>query len=143
MEAAVRLFIAGIMQGSLPGTLVHDQDYRTRVKDIVGRYRPDIQVVCPWELHPQSPDYGPAQAKETLLSMAEEAGRCEILVAYLPQASMGTALEMWKAYEAGRLILSISPLKENWVVQALSHHIFDTLEEFETFVAAGRLPASR
>jgi len=135
----MKLFIAGIMQGSLPGTMVHDQDYRTRVKEIVNHYHPDVDVICPWELHPDSPDYGPERAKETLLTMAEVAGQCEVLIAYLPQASMGTTLEMWKAYEAGRTILSISPLKRNWVIGALSDHVFETIDEFESYVAAGRL----
>ena len=135
----MRLFIAGIMQGSLPGTQVHSQDYRVRVKQIVNQHYPEIEVICPWELHPDSPAYGPAQARETLLSMAELAGQCDILVAYLPQASMGTALEMCRAFDAGKTILSISPLDGNWVVQSLSDRVFETIEGFEAYVVSGRL----
>jgi hypothetical protein len=135
----MRLFIAGIMQGSLPGTEVHSQDYRLRVKQIVNQYHPEIEVICPWELHPNSPAYGSQQARDTLLSMAELAGQCEILVAYVPQASMGTALEMCRAHDGGRAILSISPMRHNWVVQSLSDQIFETIDEFEAYVASGRL----
>lgn len=135
----MKLFIAGIMQGSLPGIEVHDQDYRPRLKQIVNCYHPDVDVICPWELHPESVDYGPTQAKDTLLTMADLAGKCDVVVAYLPQASMGTALEMWKAYEAGRVILAISPLQQNWVVQSLSTCIFADIDSFEAYVAAGRL----
>jgi len=135
----MRLFVAGIMQGSLPGVEVHSQDYRVRVKQIVNQYYPQIEVVCPWELHPNSPDYGPDMARETLLSMAALAAQCEILVAFLPQASMGTALEMCRAYDGRRTILTISPLQSNWVVQSLSDRIFPTLVEFEAYVTGGRL----
>ena len=138
-EVGVRVFIAGIMQGSLSGNEVHSQDYRDRIREIVARHRPDAEVISPWDLFPDSVTYGPAQAKETLIAMAEEAGRSDIVVAYLPEASMGTALEMWTAREAGRVVLSISPLRYNWVVQCLSDQVFDTMEEFEEFVAAGRL----
>ena len=135
----MKLFIAGIMQGSLPGNHVHSQDYRTQIKEIVARYHPEVQAISPWDLFPNSVSYGPAKAKETLIAMAKEAGRCEIVVAYLPEASMGTALEMWEAFEASRRILSISPLKYNWVVQCLSDEVFETMEAFEEYVAAGRL----
>ena len=135
----MRLFIAGIMQGSLPGTEVHNQDYRQRVKQIVNQYHPEVEVICPWELHPDSPAYGPEKAKETLLGMADLAGQCEIVVAYLPQASMGTALEMCRAYDRGRTILVISPMQRNWVVQSLSDHVFETIDQFEAYVANGRL----
>jgi len=135
----MKLFVAGIMQGSLPGVEVHSQDYRVRVKEIVNQYYPEIDVVCPWEMHPDSPDYGPELARETLLSMAELAGQCEIVVAFLPQASMGTALEMCRAYDGGRTILTISPLRSNWVIQSFSDTVFPTLEAFETYVAEGRL----
>jgi len=66
-----------------------------------------------------------------------EAGRADIVVAYLSEASMGTALEMWRAYEKGIPILTISPLAENWVVKFLSTQVFATLEEFEAFVGEG------
>jgi hypothetical protein len=135
----MKLFVAGIMQGSLPGVEVHSQDYRVRVKQMVNAHYPEIEVICPWELHPNSPDYGPDKAKETLLAMAELAGQCEIVVAFLPQASMGTALEMCRAYDGQCTILTISPLRSNWVVQSLSDRIFPTLEEFEAYVVGGRL----
>jgi len=135
----MRVFIAGIMQGSLPGNDIHSQDYRERIKEIVRRHYPDAQILSPWDLFPDSVSYGAERAKETLLAMMEEAGRCDIVIAYLPEASMGTALEIWKAYEAGRAVLCISPLKYNWVVQCLSERVFASIEEFERFAAAGRL----
>jgi hypothetical protein len=56
---------------------------------------------------------------------------------------MGTAIEMWRAYEKGLPILTISPLAENWAVKFLSTQVFATLEEFETFVVEGGLEELR
>jgi len=61
-----------------------------------------------------------------------------VLIAYLPEASMGTALEIWEASRAGRIILTISPLAENWVIKALATRNFVTLEEFADFVLQGK-----
>ena len=45
--------------------------------------------------------------ERTLLEMAEEAARADVLIAYVPEASMGTAVEIWEAYRAGKPILTI------------------------------------
>jgi ribosomal protein S18 acetylase RimI-like enzyme len=135
----MKIFIAGIMQGSLPGNHIHSQDYRAQLKAILRRDYPQAAVVCPWEIFPDSVEYGPDKARETLLALMEEASRCDVVIAYVPEASMGTALEMWKAFEAGRAVLSISPLRYNWVVQCLSREVFASIEDFERFSAAGGL----
>ena len=71
--------------------------------------------------------------------MAAEAARADVLIAYLPEASMGTAVEMWEAHRAGKPVLTISPLAENWVVRFLSTRVFPSLVAFESFVAEGEL----
>jgi hypothetical protein len=55
---------------------------------------------------------------------------------------MGTALEMWEAYRAGRPIFAISPLNHNWVIQSLSTRVFADLDAFCAWVAAGDLERS-
>lgn len=135
----MRIFISGIMQGSLPGVEVHGQDYRGAIREIILASHPGAEVVDPWELHPESPSYDAERGKRTFLELIEEAGRADIVVAYLSEASMGTAIEMWRAYEKGLPILTISPLAENWVVKFLSTQVFATLKEFEAFVGEGGL----
>jgi len=135
----LRVFIAGIMQGSLPGVEVHGQDYRGAIRETILARHPEAEIIDPWELHPQSPSYDAERGKRTFIELIEEAGRADIVVAYLSQASMGTALEMWRAYEKGLPILTISPLAENWVVKFLSTQVFATLEEFEAFVGESGL----
>jgi len=135
----MRVFIAGIMQGSLPGVEVHGQGYRSTIREIILARHPEAEIIDPWELHRESPSYDAERGKRTFLELIEEAGRADIVVAYLSHPSMGTAIEMWRAYEKGASVLTISPLAENWVVKFLSTQVFVTLEEFQTFVKEGGL----
>jgi hypothetical protein len=47
---------------------------------------------------------------------------------------MGTALEMIRAYDNGKPIISISPMEANWLIRAVSTKIFATLDEFLDWV---------
>ena len=135
----MRFFIAGIMQGSRQDPDICSQDYRTGIRDIILHKYPQAEVICPLELHPESPDYGPEEGKRTFLELTDLAKEVDFLIAYLPEASMGTAIEMWEAYGEGIPILSISPLTVNWVIKFLSAQVFTTLEEFAEFMASGGL----
>ena len=135
----MRVFISGIMQGSRTDKGIDAQDYRRDIAQIVRRHVPGVEVLDPLELHPSSVGYGPDQAKETLLELAALAGQVDVLVAYVPSASMGTAIEMWNAYQHGRRIYTISPLADNWVVCALSKRVFPDITTFERFAASGGL----
>jgi len=131
------------MQGSLPGVEVHGQDYRGAIREIILASHPEAEIIDPWELHPESPSYDAEKGRRTFLELIEEASRADIVVAYLSEASMGTAIEMWRAYEKGLPILTISPLAENWAVKFLSTQVFATLEEFGAFVEGGGLEELR
>ncbi len=131
----MRFFIAGVMQGSRQGQGICSQDYRTGIREIILQKYPEAEIICPYEIHPDSPDYGPEDGLRTFLDMLDLAKQVDYLIAYLPEASMGTALEMWQAYDEGIPILSISPMADNWVVKFLSAGIFATFEEFGEFIA--------
>lgn len=136
----MRFFIAGIMQGSRTDVGIHDQSYRVAIGAAIKARFTDAEIVDPIELHPDAGlSYGPEEARRAMLELTEEAARADVLIAYLPEASMGTAVEMWQAYRAGRPILTISPLGENWVVKFLSTRVFPSLGAFESFVAEGEL----
>jgi nucleoside 2-deoxyribosyltransferase len=137
----MRIFIAGIMQGSRNDSGIDAQDYRREIAQMVRRHVPGVEVLDPFELHPNSVSYGPEQAKQTLLEMADLAGQADVLIAYVPTASMGTALEMWHAHAHGRHVYTISPMSDNWVVRSLSKRIFPDIATFETFVTGGGLSA--
>lgn len=130
----MRFFIAGIMQGSRQDPDICSQDYRTAIREIILQKYPQAEIVCPFDLYPESPYYGPEDGKRTFLDLVNRAKEADFLIAYLPEASMGTAIEMWQAYGEGVPILSISPMAENWVIKFLSARTFATLQEFAEFV---------
>jgi hypothetical protein len=129
----MRVFIGGIMQGSR-GNGIEAQDYRGQITEILRARWPDVEIIDPFVLHPNSVTYDDNIARETLFSLAELAAASDVLVVYLPQASMGTALEMYMAYQQGVPVLAITPLVENWVVRAMARHIFPDLAAFQAFI---------
>ena len=135
----VQVFIGGIMQGSICEMAVHDQNYRDVIADIVQRYHPGVAVIDPRALHPDSVHYSREEAVSTFLAMLDRAAAAEVLIAYLPEASLGTALEIWGAYQAGKPVLVISPMANNWMLWATATHILPDLSAFEAFVAEGGL----
>jgi len=137
----MRIFIAGIMQGSRLDNGVDDQGYRQRIASAIRARMPDADIIDPWALHPDSPAYADDLAGPVFMSLNDAAATADVLVAFVPQASMGTAIEMWQAFKAGARVLTISPLTENWVVKFLSDRVFATLDEFEQFTAQGGLEA--
>ena len=139
----MRVFIAGVMQGTRHGKGMAAQDYRARIARVLREFVPDVEIVDPNLIHPHGVDYGRQKASQVLVEMAELAAEVDCLVAYVPEASMGTAVEMWQAYRAGIPVYTVSPLTENWVVFTLSTELFAGLDEFDAFVAQGGLDRSR
>jgi hypothetical protein len=90
----MRVFICGIIQGSISGLKIADQGYRTRLKQMITRLFPEAQVYCPVELHPDSLSYDDEKAFRVLEESIEAARQSDLVVAYLPEASMGSALEI-------------------------------------------------
>jgi hypothetical protein len=135
----MRVFIAGVMQGSRFDDRVEDQRYRTIITHVLQEHLDGVEIIDPWALHPNSEAYDAGQARETFMRMNALASQVDVLVAFVPQASMGTAIEMWEAFSAGIPIVTISPMTENWVVKLLSSRVLPRLEDFERFVADGAL----
>jgi len=133
----VQFFLAGIMQGSLAELGIHDQSYRDVLRDVLRARFPEAHMFCPLELNPNSVGYTTEEARVCFFSTIEEATRSDLVIAYLPSASMGTAVEMYAAYQAGVPIVSITPLAENWAVKLLSAAVVPSLEAFEVFVQEG------
>jgi hypothetical protein len=135
----MEIFIAGIMQGSMHEMAVYDQNYRERIAAMVHRRYPAVEIVDPAKLHPNSVTYGRDQAIDTFLDSLDRAAAADLLVAYLPEASLGTALEVWRAYEVGKPVIAISPMANNWMLWATATHILDDLDQFAAFVEEGGL----
>lgn len=61
----------------------------------------------------------------------------DVLVAFVPEASMGTAIEIWEAWRNGALILTISPMATNWAIKFLSDAIYPDLAAFRAALDSG------
>ena len=80
-----------------------------------------------------------APEMQRLIQMAES-GEVDVVIAFVPEASMGTAIEMWEAHEHGcGIVIAISPLSHNWTVRFCSHIIFLDINAFETELSSGVL----
>jgi len=132
----MEVFLAGIIQGSKVEAEIHPQDWRGPIQDVVRRHRPDADVYCHYAQHPHSITYGLPAIRETFEDGLARARACDLLIAWLPSASMGTAIEMHEAARAGAVVLTITPMAANWVVRAYSDRIFADLVELEAFLAS-------
>ena len=50
-----------------------------------------------------------------------------------------SADEMWEAHQAGRAVISISPLVHNWAVRFLSQAVYPSIEEFTQALETGEI----
>lgn len=132
-------FIAGIIQGSRQDTGIFNQDYRQRIKKSLSEAFPASRIYCPLERHPESVKYSDEKARSVFMKHIEMIHQMDCLIAYLPEASLGTAIEIWEAYHHHSLIVTITSLQHNWVVRLFSHKIFTAFEQFEAYVHSGQL----
>lgn len=130
----MKIFISGVMQGSKKGKGIQDQGYRQIISDAVKILHPQVEIYDPFSVFPDSVEFDDQRAKHTLFTVAEVAASADILIAYLPEASMGSALEMMRAYDHGKTIISITPLEKNWFILAVSAKIFFSLDDFCAWV---------
>ena len=137
----MRMFLAGIMQGSHRGAVLHDQGYRGRIKQLLAEHFPDAEIYDPWADHTDSLDYDDRRGREVFWKHNRLCREVDVVLAFAPEASMGTAIEMWEAHEHGRIVVTVSPLAHNWAIKFLSHVLYSSLEEFEQALRNGELAA--
>ena len=133
----MRIFLAGIMQGSHLGTVLHNQDYRGRIKDLLEQHLPGAEVYDPLADHRNSLNYDDELGRSVFFHHNRLCREVDVVLAFVPEASMGTAIEMWEAWQHGRAVIAVSPLKHNWAVKFLSHQIYADLDELEAAVKSG------
>jgi hypothetical protein len=135
----MRFFLAGIIQGSLTKAVVHNQDYRGRIKRLLAAYFPQAEVYDPVADHGNSIEYDDATGRRVFFGHNEMCREIDVLLAFVPEASMGTAIEMWEAYRHGTAVITISPLVHNWAVRFLSHALYADVEQFEAGLQSGQV----
>jgi hypothetical protein len=135
----MKVFLAGVIQGSIREARIHPQDWRGGLRAALERHCPGAEVYCHYEAHPDSITYGLPRILETMEDGNRRAAQADVVVCWLPEASMGTAIEMYLAAQAGAVVLTVTPMAANWVVRAYSDRVFPDLAAFEEFLATGEL----
>lgn len=135
----MKVFLAGIIQGSLTEATIHGQDWRDPISSLMDEYFPDAEIYCHFSRHPNSITYQMDDIRKTFQDGLDKAASSDLVIAYLPSASMGTAIEIYEAYNRGVKIVAISPMKPNWVLRIYSHAIVENIEEFQEYVSSGKL----
>ena len=135
----LRFFLAGIMQGSHLAATIHNQDYRGRLKQLLIEHFPGAEIYDPLADHSDSLSYDDQYGREVFLHHNRLCREVDVVVAFVPEASMGTAIEMWEAHEHCKAVISISPMKHNWAVKFLSHALYADVDELEDALVSGRL----
>jgi len=134
----LRFFLSGIMKGSQAATGLHAQDYRGQLASWIAEFFPGASIYDPLQVQVAAAD-DPDASRRAFFAHNRRCGDVDVLVAYVPEASMGTAIEMWEAHRHGVAVISISPLHRNWVIRFLSHAIYADLEQFRAALADGTL----
>lgn len=133
------IFVAGVMQGSRLDEKIDGQDYRMRIGEALQAHLPGASVTDPWILHPNSVSYGELETRRTFMENTELARQADILIAYLPHASMGTAIELWEAHHNGTYVIAVTPMTHNWVVRITADEILPDLDSLLAYIKSGRL----
>jgi hypothetical protein len=124
----MHVFIAGVMQGARLDEQINDQGYRVRISEALQTHLPNIHIIDPWALNPGSVNYDEARARRTFLDMTSLAGEADLLIAYLPTVSMGTAMEMWQAFQSKTYIVAVTPHVHQWAIRFTADEVLPDLE---------------
>lgn len=140
----MKYFISGVMQGSSTGETtkktLNDQNYREIIKSILQKYDENCYIYDPYDKpkeyleekeHLFNDSKFVTELFEEILSNLNE---CDVIVCYLPQASMGSSIELWEAYKSKKKIYVITQMSQNWVTRICATKIFESIEEFEKFM---------
>jgi len=133
----MNIFLAGIIQGSKVGEDIHAQDWREPIIEAVAQHLPEAEVYCHFTQHPNSLTYEGDKILDTFEDGLQRAVAADLVIAYIPSASMGTAIEIYEAKRNGVPVVSITPMETNWVVRLYSDKIFPDTESFAKYLADG------
>ncbi len=133
----MHIFLAGIMQGSRQDHLIDAQDYRNKITQALEANVANVRISDPYALHPDSIYYGLEQVRDTFESFTTMASEADVVIAYLPEASMGTAIEMWSAHKSKKPVIAVTPLTHNWVVRLAAEAVLPDLDSLITAINDG------
>eukprot|EP00927_Polykrikos_kofoidii_P028479 TRINITY_DN24861_c0_g1_i1.p1 TRINITY_DN24861_c0_g1~~TRINITY_DN24861_c0_g1_i1.p1 ORF type:complete len:194 (+),score=31.83 TRINITY_DN24861_c0_g1_i1:70-582(+) len=148
-------FLSGVMGGSGGGdnkefgVAMESQDYRALLRDAVLAADPMARIVDPLALgEVRAAEWYPpgtpienywiddAHVREMLAEVVAAAAASDVVISFLPSASMGSAVELHAARQASRIILVVAPgnMRGNWVVRSYADRIFESIEELRDWL---------
>ncbi len=137
----MRFFLAGIMQGSHLAAAIHNQSYRAEIKQLLATHFPGAEIYDPLADHSDSLNYDDARGRSVFFHHNRLCREVDVVLAFIPEASMGTAIEMWEAHQSGRAVIAVSPMRHNWAVKFLSDELYADVNELRAAMESGRLAA--
>ena len=87
-EKIKKIFLAGIIQWSKNGRVLHNQNYRGNLKSILKRYFPKAKIVDPVEVHPSSAYYQFQKGKRVFHRSIEDCCNSDLMIAYVDRKSV-------------------------------------------------------
>ena len=148
-------FLSGVMGGSGGGAstelgiAMEDQDYRGRIRHAILAADSAATIVDPLDMGKERaaqlyPHGTPEQemwaddfdVRDMFRDVVAAAASADVVVSYLPTASMGSAVELHAAHAAGRVVLCVAPgsMRGNWVVRAYSARVFDDIPSLAEYL---------
>ena len=81
-----------------------------------------------------------ADVRKLFAEVVDAAAAADVVVSYLPTASMGSACELHAAHAAHKTVLCIAPgaMAQNWVVRSFSARTFEDIPALAWFLKETR-----
>lgn len=133
-----KIFLAGVIQGSSQDNSIHSQDYRHRLKALLEEAFPMAEIIDPFDGHENSVEYDDEMGRQTFDKHLSLAVKSDLLVAFLPHASLGTAIEIWESHKHHVPIWVISPMRTNWIIRFCSSRVFNNIDSFASYLRESR-----
>lgn len=148
-------FLSGVMQGAkadgvgVAGTV--NQDYRAQMKQAILAADETATIIEPWDLvgevcarlypegtPPEDMFKDEEHVRSAFGTCVRAAAEADVIVSYLPEASMGSAVELHAAHAAGRKVLAVAPssMANNWVVRSYSDRVFCSIRDMGDWLAS-------
>lgn len=135
----MKVFIAGVMQGNKKNDRIHNQNYRKEIVKALGYLTDNLEIIGTSINSSDRSKLTDKQASEIFFNSCFAVRKADVVIVYVPEASMGTAVEMWEAWKNNVPIITISQLKYNWVIKLLSTKLYSTIAELSQGIKAGDL----
>ena len=136
-QTEVKIFVSGIVHGSREND-VYPQCYRKRLVDVIEKSWETAIVSCPSIANSKTSTESLTDTMKAFELQLSSLKKSDIVVAYIPEASMGAAIEIYNASLRGKYVVTITPLQSSRIIKIFSHDIYDSVDSFEQACEIGK-----